>query len=137
MSDVVISTSNVQPGDNEPTTFGIAGADFTQPGLLCYRDKADRDRIKKADALTLAKSQVIGVNLNAATTGQPVTIQTDGEYQAGGALTEGQTYIVSTNAGGIAPITDLSTDSYVSIWGVATSTGNISIARFVSETQKT
>lgn len=137
MSDVVISSSLVQPGDNAPTSWAISGADFTQPGLLCYIDRADRDRVKKADALTLAKAEVAGVNLNVASTGQPVTLQTDGTYQAGGALTVGQTYIASTNAGGVAPITDLSTDSFVSIWGVATSTANIKIARFASGVQKT
>lgn len=137
MSDVTISSSLVQPGDNDPTTHGISGADFTQPGLLAYFDRADRDRIKKADALTLTKAEVAGVNLNVATTGQPIILQTDGDYQAGGALTAGQTYIVSTNAGGIAPITDLSTDSFVSIWGVATSTADLKIARFPSGAQKT
>jgi hypothetical protein len=137
MSDVVISSSLVQPGDNAPTSWGISGADLTQPGLLCYIDRADRDRVKKADALTFAKAEVAGVNLNVATTGQPVTLQTDGTYQAGGALTEGQVYLVSTNAGGIAPVTDLSTDSFVSVWGVATSTANIKIARFASGVQKT
>lgn len=137
MSDVVISSSLVQPGANAPTAHYISGADLTQPGLLCYVDRSDRDRVKKADALTLQKAEVAGVNLNVASTGQPVILQTDGEYQAGGALTEGQTYNVSTNAGGIAPITDLSTDSYVSIWGVATSTAEMSIVRFPSGVQKT
>lgn len=137
MADVTISSSLVQPGDNAPTSWGIAGADLTSPGLLCYIDRADRDRVKKADALTLAKADVAGVNLNVATTGQPVTLQTDSTYAAGGALTVGQTYIASTNAGGVAPITDLTTGSYVTVWGVATSTANIKIARFASGVQKT
>lgn len=137
MADITISSSLVQPGENDPTSWGYAGADLTQPGLLVYVDRADRDRVKKADALTLAKSEVAGVNLHAATTGQPVMFQTDGVYNAGGAVTVGQTYMVSTNAGGVAPITDMSTDSYVSVWGVGVSTGEIYIARFVSGVQKT
>ena len=116
---------------------GISGAELSSAGLLCYVDESDRDRIKKADALTLAKAKVAGVNLNTASTGQYVTLQTNSTYQAGGALTVGQTYIASTNAGGIAPITDLTTGSYVTVWGVATSTANIHIARFASGAQKT
>ena len=60
---------------------GISGAEFSSAGLLCYIDEADRDRIKKCDALTLAKANVAGVNLNVASTGQYVTLQTDQTYQ--------------------------------------------------------
>ena len=132
MADLVISSSLVQPGHGAPITWGIAADNF-QAGVLAYRDRADRDRIKKADALTLAKAEVIGVTVCSASTGQPIVLQTDWTYRAGCTLTVGQTYVASTNAGGVAPIEDLTIGSYVSIWGVATADDEITIARFVSE----
>jgi hypothetical protein len=137
MSDITISSSLVQPGESVPTSLAISGADFSAPGMLLYIDGSDRGRAKKADALTFAKSQVAGVNLNAATTGQPLIYQTDGTYGVGGALTVGTVYVASTNAGGIAPITDMTTGSYVSVWGVALTTAQIDIARFNSGVAKT
>jgi hypothetical protein len=133
MADLVISSSLVQPGHGAPITWGIAADNFTQAGVLAYRDRADRDRIKKADALTFAKAEVVGVTVCAASTGQPIVLQTDWTYRAGCELTVGQTYIVSTNAGGVATIEDLAVGSCLTIWGVAVSNEDIAIARFVSE----
>lgn len=84
-----------------------------------------------------AKAAVAGITVNGASSGQKVNYQKSGDLTSGStALTVGQTYINSTNAGGIAPISDLASGSYVSILGVATSATNLKLGILNSGTTR-
>ena len=95
---------------------------------MIYLDTADSNKAKLSDANAGALlAEVAGITVNGAASGQPIRYQKSGGINVGATLTVGQTYINSTNAGGIAPISDLQTGSYVSILGVATSATNLKL----------
>jgi hypothetical protein len=62
-----------------------------------------------------------GISLNGGASGQPadVLIKDLGGLTLGATLTVGQTYVRSSTAGGIAPISDLTSLDYTVILGVA------------------
>ena len=51
-------------------------------------------------------------------------------------MTAGAVYVVSANAGGIAPVADLGSGDYVTLLGIATSTTNLKLSISVSATAK-
>jgi len=59
-----------------------------------------------------------------------------GNMDLGATLTVGETYVVSSTSGGIAPIGDLVSSNYVSILGIATASDNLNLAINVSGIQK-
>jgi len=120
MADVSITAANVLKSSTGETFNGTAGAAITQ-GQVCYVDTADSNKVKLADANGAAALHVVkGIALNAASTGQPVTLCTKDTagFTVGGTVTQGVVYALSTTAGGIAPIADLiTTGDGVSILG--------------------
>ena len=69
-----------------------------------------------------ASAESIGIALADAANGQPVIVQVSGPINVGATLVVGETYVVSANAGGIAPIADLVVGNFPTILGVAIST---------------
>jgi hypothetical protein len=125
--DVSITAANVVSGAGAVTQVGTAGVAITA-GQLVYLD-ATTNTIKLAHASTsLATATCVGVALNNAATSQPVTYQTSGDITIGGTLTVGAVYLTSANnAGGLAPVADLTTGWYTDIFGVAKSTTVLTI----------
>ena len=125
---IVTATSvvNAVPGENQAT--GIAGASITA-GQLLYEDTSDSNKLKLADANGAALLRSIkGVSLHGATSGQPITYQFGGNYNPGATVTVGIVYVLASDtAGGVAPISDLTSNDYVSILGIATTASNIRI----------
>lgn len=120
MADLSITAANViQVSGN--TTQALAGVAVTA-GMSAYIDTSGL--VQKADALTSAVTAACtGVVLNNAAIGQPVTIQTNGNITIGATLTVGALYVTSgANAGGIAPVADLTTGWRTQVFGVAIST---------------
>lgn len=136
MADLNITAASVSPGTGAQLLSATAGATLTA-GQTIYIDSSDNNKAKLADANDgAAKAEVAGLTINGAATGQKVNYQKSGSLNPGATLTVGQTYINSTNAGGIAPISDLATGSYVSILGVATSTSNLKLGILNSGTTR-
>ena len=74
-----------------------------------------------------------------AAAGQSLTVFTSGRICLGASLTVGQVYAVSTNNGKIAPYSDLTTNDFVDILGVATNSTYITTPSggvFATNTQK-
>ena len=59
-----------------------------------------------------------------------------GSIDLGATLTVGETYVVSTNVGAIAPIGDLTTGDYTKILGVATATDALKLGIYNSGVAK-
>ena len=137
MADVSVTAADVAPGTGAQLLSATAGATLTA-GQTIYLDSTDSSRAKLADANDgAAKAEVAGLTVNGAASGQPVKYQKTGNITPGStSLTVGQTYINSTNAGGIAPISDLASGSYVSILGVATSVSNLKLGILNSGTTR-
>jgi hypothetical protein len=135
MADLTVSSSLVVTQPNAPFETGISGASLTA-GMGAYLDPTD-DRWKKAVATAQVTAAARGVITHNCSSGQPVRVQTAEEISLGGGITVGQTYIVSTNAGGICPIADLTTGSWVTHVGVGATTNAIDLTMYRSGVQKT
>lgn len=135
MADAVISSSLVQPSPAAPYETGIAAVQITA-GQGVYRDGADRDRVKLAVATALASANARGIATCNASSGQPVRWQTFENLNLGGGVSVGTVYGVSTNAGGIAPITDVTTGNYITTFGVGATTNIIALQVHRSGVQK-
>lgn len=127
MADITITVANVAAGTGSVTSDGTAGATVTQ-GDVVYQDAADSNKWKRADAnLSSAAATAIGIALNAAENGQPLRIQTSGEITIGGTVAIGTVYVLSANAGKIAPTTDLATGWFTFVIGIGKTTAIIKL----------
>jgi hypothetical protein len=118
MADISQTAASVAPGNGAKIDYTKLGGATMTAGMPVYIDPSD-GKAKKADnnvSATLAN--VYGILLNGCSDGQPCAIQTEGDINLGATLTVGETYILSANAGAIAPVGDVSTN-FVTILGVA------------------
>jgi hypothetical protein len=125
MAVLTITAANVAKGARTNTKSGTAGAAITQ-GQPVYIDAAT-DTLFPADADVLASAAVVGIALNAASTGQPVTYQTSGPITIGATVVTGTAYYASTTAGGICLESDLASGDFATFLGFATSTTVITL----------
>ena len=125
MADLTITAASVAKGANSVTKSGTAGAAITQ-GQPIYLAAATTT-LFPADADVLASAAVVGVALNAASTGQPVTYLTYGPITIGATVVVGTAYYASATAGGICPEADLLTGDFATFLGLATSTTVINV----------
>lgn len=129
MADVSITASSVQSTPTTVVDRGTAGTTITA-GQVLYRDASDSNKLKLALATNLAAAQVAGIALHGAASGQPIAFATGGDLTLNG-LTGGVVYVLSANAGAIAPSADLDTSSntnYATVLGVASSATNLKLA---------
>ncbi|KRR16865.1 hypothetical protein [Bradyrhizobium retamae] len=119
MVDLVITAASVVRGDGAKVLRGDHGETNTA-GQVVYRDATSKNFLKADnDSATAAVRDAIGIALNGGSNGQPAAIQYEGEINLGAILTVGETYCLSSNAGGICPIGDLASGDYPVILGVA------------------
>lgn len=126
MADLTIPDSGADVRWDGPKDVGRAGASVT-PAMPLYEDTTDNNELKPADADALASSIVKGIALHAAADGQPVVYgYGEGTLTIGGTgVTPGEVYVVSTTAGGIAPIDDLASADFVTYLGVGATESTI------------
>lgn len=130
MADLSITAANVAKGTSAKTENGTAGATITA-GQVVYLDQATTGEwlLADADSATAAARGTgkIGIALNNASDGQPITVQTDGNITIGATMTAGLAYFLSPTPGGIAPYGDVLSGDYVTLVGVSTSTTVLSL----------
>lgn len=137
MADISITAANVLAGSDAKKRRVTAGATVTA-GAALYRDPADGE-YKLADADAEATAGCDGIALTGGADGQPIIVAVPslgGTINLGATLAVGQTYVVSTTAGGIAPISDMATGDFTSIIGVATSTSILKFGYLAPKTAK-
>jgi len=125
MAVLTITAASVAPGTGAKTKSGTAGAAITQ-GQPVYLDSTTI-KLMPADADVLASAAVVGIALNAASTGQPVTYQTSGPITIGATVATGTAYYASTTTGGVCLESDLASGDFATFLGFATSTTVISV----------
>jgi len=135
MADLTITKANVIPGSNAVIITGTAGGTVTT-GQPVYADSSDGNALKAADADAEATAAVVGIAVNDALDGQPLSYVSQGNLAFGAILTAGQIYVASTTTGGIAPYSDLGSGDYVGILGVASTTSNLVVKLNASGTAK-
>lgn len=120
MAAITITAANVAKVTGALTTTGTAGATITQ-GQAVYLD-ATTNTYKLADANdTAATSAAVGISLNAASSGQPLTVLTSGDITIGGTVAVGEVYAVGTTAGAILPYSEIVSTNYVTLLGIGVS----------------
>ncbi len=127
MADLTITAANVISGSGATRVTGTAGASITA-GQVVYKDSSDgKYKLADCDSATAAVRSPAGIALHAASTGQPLTIQSAGPITIGATVTAGVAYYLSATPGGIAPVADLASGDYPVILGIATSASVIDI----------
>lgn len=125
MADLTVTATNVDPKQASQGQ-GTAGVQI-DAGELVYKDTADQNKYKLADASAQATSILAGVASNSAGANQPFSFVKDGAFNPGATSAKGTIYVLSTNAGKIATSTDLASTNYVSIVGVGTATNELTV----------
>ena len=112
-------------------------------GQAVYEDLTNAGKANLADADALESSLVVGIAVNTAKAGEPVSVATAGNTitaSTGTPLTKGTSYFLSGTAGGLVPEGDLGTDpttgDYITFVGVASSTTALQIYPFASQITK-
>jgi hypothetical protein len=124
MADLTIVEDDVQNSDAGTVISGDAAVDIAA-GQAVYKLANGKYGLADADGTT-PSFKVVGIALDSAGPDQPVSICTsDPDFVPGATLVKGVTYILSGNAGGIAPDEDADTGWNKQIIGVATSTTNM------------
>lgn len=125
MADLTITASGVITGGSKnQIKTGYAAESITQ-AMPLYRVAAT-GLLAKAANTSAAAADCVGVSLNSALAGQPVTYQTGGPLAIGATVAPGMPYVVSA-AGLISPITDHTVGDYLTHLGIATTTTNIDL----------
>lgn len=134
MTALTITAANIVPvtGFSVENNY-LAGASITR-GQSVYFDTTT-STWKLADSNSTAAtagSGGVGIALNDAAASQPIAVQIGGSLGFGAILTRGKLYCPGATAGSIVPYEDLTTADYVTILGIATSTSNLSMNRWIS-----
>lgn len=121
MSDLSITAASVVKGDGAVVENVVWGATITA-GMIVYKDTAD-GLWKAAD--TNGADAIIrtawGMALSGGASGQPGIVLREGPVTLGNILTQGGVYVLSANAGMIAPVADLASGHYTTTLGIARS----------------
>lgn len=113
MADISITATNVISTTGAVYGSGTTGAAVTA-GQALYLD-SNTNTLKLAITTSAAAADAVGIALHAAGSGQPMKYQTAGDITIGGTIVAGQTYVTSTTAGGIAPVTDATAGQFTKI----------------------
>jgi hypothetical protein len=130
MANLSITAANVVPVDGYGFVDTVAGATITR-GTPCYESATNGQSLICDANDTALKATVKGIALQDAAAGQPLRLMVSGNLGLGAILTVGTVYCLSATAGAICPYADLTTNDYVTILGVATTTSNLQV-RLVS-----
>lgn len=135
MADLTITAANVKAGSNNTRTSLVQAGEAVTQGQPVYL--ASDGKYYQTDANdTAVKAQAKGIAITPASTDGYFLLGVDGLLNLGATLAVGQVYVVSATKGGIAPYADLTTNDYVTILGVATTTALLDFNLVVSGVQK-
>ena len=124
MADVTVVDTAVSPTANTVQEVLTAGDTITA-GQPVYKDLAAAGVVKRADADTAVTAVCYGIALCNASSLQPIVVARSGDIDfnnagvGAGPFAVGETYVVSTLTGRIAPESDLGSGDFVTILGVA------------------
>lgn len=131
MADLTITPANVGVNVSSPTIAVIQVGEAITQGQPVYLKLSDQ-KYWKGDASVSESANVYGIALTGGAADDYVIAIRGGDMNLGATLTVGETYVVSANAGGVAPIGDLVSTEYVTILGVATAADNLELSINVS-----
>ena len=135
MADITQTAANVAAGSSTTRVQLVQAGEAITQGKPVYL--ASDGKYYQTDANdTAVKAQAKGIAVSPASTDGYFLMSVDGLINLGATLAVGQVYVVSATKGAIAPYGDLTTNDYVTILGVATTTALLDINILVSGVQK-
>ena len=136
MADITIAVTSVAAATGAKLGQGTAGGTILQ-GEPLYLNSSSQ--YLRADAnVSETTATVVGISLNAASSGQPIDFISKGTLTVSGAgpLTVGEIYLLSTTVGRIAPEADINTSNdWVTVLGVALTSNTLKVNIIVSGAQ--
>lgn len=124
MADLTLTASAVVAAGTAKIEHGTAGTTITA-GKIVFLDTASTGKWLLADNDEDTEiergSAKVGIALNGASDGQPVTVALEGDVTLGSVLTAGQALYLSSIPGGICPVADIATGDYYTLLGLAKS----------------
>ena len=135
MADISQTAANVAAGSSTTRVQLVQAGEAITQGQPVYL--ASDGKYYQTDANDTAENaQAKGVAVSPASTDGYILMAVDGLINLGATLAVGQVYVVSATKGAIAPYGDLTTNDYVTILGVATTTALLDINILISGVQK-
>lgn len=135
MADLSITAANVKAGSASTRVQLVQAGETIDQGEPAYL--ASDGKYYQTDANdTAIKAQAKGIAITPASADGYFLLAVDGLINLGATLAVGQIYVCSATKGGIAPYADLTTNDFVTILGVATTTALLDINLLVSGVQK-
>jgi len=125
MADLVVTADDVVVAAGAQTDLGTAGEAITA-GLTLYKGAAGT--LLKALADTSPHAAAVGIALNNAAEGQPVSYVKAGGIDPGATVVVGTIYGVTDTAGGIGDVAERASADFVTILGIGTTASNIDLA---------
>lgn len=127
MADLTITAASVDAGANARIVTYDAGAAITA-GQVVYKE-ASSGTLKLADndSATSEVRSPLGIALNGAASGQPVSVLTEGNITIGATVAASVSYYLSSTAGGICPEADIASGDYNIFLGQGISTTVIKV----------
>lgn len=135
MANVSQTLADVKAGSSTTRVQLVQAGEAISQGMPVYL--ASDGKYYQTDANdTAIKAQAKGISLTPAALDGYFLMANDGLVNLGGTLAIGQVYCVSATKGAIAPYGDLTTNDYVTILGIATTTALLDINIVISGVQK-
>lgn len=121
MADLSITAANVV----STGTMGVGTAGGTITAGQVVRLNTSSQVVTASDD-SATNAAALGIALNGASSGQPVSYHVSGEINPGATVAVGKVYVVSTS-GGIAPIDDVAGGEYITYLGVGLTSSSLSV----------
>ncbi len=125
MADITQTPANVAAIGSATVLPGTAGDTLTQGNAAYKATNGQWVLAMSGGNVQQAGSLGMGILLNSASPGQPISLFTSGSCNLGATLGVGTTYCLSRNPGRICPDSDVLSNNYVTIFGVAAGASNI------------
>ena len=135
MANITQTAANVAAGSSATRVQLVQAGETITQGMPVYL--ASDGKYYQTDANdTAVKAQAKGIAVSPAATDGYFLMAVDGLINLGATLAVGQIYCVSATKGAIAPYGDLTTNDFVTILGIATTTALMDINIVISGVQK-
>jgi len=127
MADITQTAANVRPFSGA-RTLTVTAATTVVGGDLVYKDTTDSNKYRPCDSSAAASAIIAGMALTNSSDTEELVIQLGGEVNPGGTVAVGEVYSCSSNAGKIAPNSDVASGNFGSIFGIGIAANKILMA---------
>ncbi len=135
MADLTITAANVLAATGAPTDKSKVAGEALTAGQPTYLKTSDGKLYESLSSGLAEPAQFYGIALNNAAINQPVAVQTGGLITIGATPVIATEYVVSANAGKIAPHADLASTNYYTRIGYGYSATQINIVPNITALQ--